>query len=134
MGESTVGSDDLLQRCTGGNTQNDNESFNACIWKLAPKHLHCGVQTIEIAAYVAAGVFNEGFSSILRTMNTLGIVVGNYSRSFAEKTDNKRITAREQELSELAKQARIERISLQIQKNMIFEEEEGTLYGVGIAD
>jgi hypothetical protein len=67
-------------------------------------------------------------------MNTLGIVIGNYSRSFAEKTDNKRITAREQELSELAKQARIERTSLQIQKNMIFEEEEGTLYGAGIAD
>jgi len=48
--------------------------------------------------------------------------------------DNKRITAREQELSQLAKQARIERMSLQIQKNMIFEEEEGTLYGAGIAD
>jgi len=67
-------------------------------------------------------------------MNTLRIVIGNYSRSFAKKTDNKRITAREQELSELAKQARIERMSLQIQKNMIFEEEEGTLYGAGIAD
>lgn len=43
-------------------------------------------------------------------------------------------TAAETELSELAKQARIEKITIQIQKNMIFEEEEGTLYGAGITD
>ncbi|XP_014474846.1 PREDICTED: uncharacterized protein LOC106744513 [Dinoponera quadriceps] len=63
-----LSSDDLLQRCTGGNTQNDNESFNAYLWKLVPKHLHCGEQTIRIAAYIASGIFNEGYSSILKTM------------------------------------------------------------------
>nr|XP_022904012.1 uncharacterized protein LOC111416274 [Onthophagus taurus] len=129
-----LSSDDLLQRCTGGNTQNDNESFNAIIWKLSPKHTHCGVQTIQISAYIAAGIFNEGCSSILRTMNTLGIVIGNYSRSFAEKTDDKRITAGEQKLSEHAKRARTEKMTLEIESNALFEEEEGILYGTGIAD
>ncbi|XP_071556740.1 uncharacterized protein [Temnothorax nylanderi] len=129
-----LSSDDLLQRCTGGNTQNDNESFNACIWKLAPKHLHCGVQTIRIAAYIAAGIFNEGYSSILKTMNTLGIIIGPNSKNFAVKTDEKRIAAADKNMSEFAKKARIEKINMQVQQNNIFEEEEGTLYGAGIAD
>lgn len=129
-----LSSDDLLQRCTGGNTQNDNESFNACIWKLAPKHLHCGEQTIRIAAYIASGIFNEGYSSILKTMHTLGIVIGINSKNFAAKTDDKRITSAEANLSVLAKKARIDKISTKVQQNMLFEDEEGTLYGAGIAD
>jgi len=32
------------------------------------------------------------------------------------------------------KKARIEKISAQVQQNMLFEDEEGTLYGAGIAD
>lgn len=129
-----LSSDDLLQRCTGGNTQNDNESFNACIWKLAPKHLHCGVQTIKIAAYIAAGIFNEGYSSILKTMNAVGIIIGPNSRNFAVQTDERRVAAAEENTSEQAKNARIEKINAQIQKNIFFEEEEGPLYGPGIAD
>jgi len=38
--------DDLLERCLGGYTQNANESFNATIWRLAPKHLNCGIKII----------------------------------------------------------------------------------------
>ncbi|XP_067213596.1 uncharacterized protein [Linepithema humile] len=129
-----LSSDDLLQRCTGGNTQNDNESFNACLWKLVPKHLHCGEQTIRIAAYIASGIFNEGYSSILKTMQTLGIVIGTNSRNFAAKTDEERVKSANASQSELIKKARIEKISAQVQQNMLFEDEEGTLYGAGIAD
>lgn len=68
--------DDLLERCLGGYTQNCNESFNATIWRLAPKHLHCGSQTIEIAAYLATAIFNEGYYPILKIMETMGIVIG----------------------------------------------------------
>lgn len=69
-----LSSDDLLERCIGANTQNSNESLNSCVWKFAPKHLHCGAKTVEIATYLAANIFNEGFSSILKMMNVLGIV------------------------------------------------------------
>ncbi|GIY08120.1 uncharacterized protein CDAR_429331 [Caerostris darwini] len=34
--------DDLLERCLGSNTQNNNESFNSCVWQLAPKHQFAG--------------------------------------------------------------------------------------------
>nr|XP_046489071.1 uncharacterized protein LOC124222295 [Neodiprion pinetum] len=38
----TLASDDLLKRCLGGNTQNNNESFNHCVWNFAPKHTFTG--------------------------------------------------------------------------------------------
>ncbi|KZC14695.1 hypothetical protein WN55_07192, partial [Dufourea novaeangliae] len=31
--------DNLLERCLGGNTQNNNESFNGLLWHFAPKFL-----------------------------------------------------------------------------------------------
>ncbi|CAB0042858.1 unnamed protein product [Trichogramma brassicae] len=34
--------DKLLQRCLGGHTQNNNESFNHCVWMMAPKHIFSG--------------------------------------------------------------------------------------------
>lgn len=114
--------------------KNDNESFNACLWKLVPKHLHCGEQTIRTAAYIASGIFNEGYSSILKTMQTLGIVIGTNSRNFAAKTDEERVKSANAKQSELMKKARIEKMSAQVQQNMLFEDEEGTLYGAGIAD
>ncbi|KYN05199.1 hypothetical protein ALC62_03906 [Cyphomyrmex costatus] len=131
-----LSSDDLLQRYTGGNTQNDNESFNACLWKLVPKHFHCGEQTIRTAAYIAFGIFNEGYSSILtlKTMQTLGIVIGTNSRNFAAKTDEERVKSANASQSELMKKARIEKMSAEVQQNILFEDEEGTLYGAGIAD
>ncbi|XP_046737742.1 uncharacterized protein LOC124406386 [Diprion similis] len=83
--------DDLLKRCLGGHTQNANESSNLTIWRLAPKHLHSGLKIVEISAYIAAGIFNDGFSSILRIMNALDIVVGTNCRVFAETSDEARI-------------------------------------------
>lgn len=39
--------------------QNNNENFNAIIWRLAPKHLNCGSKMIESYSYLAAGIFNK---------------------------------------------------------------------------
>jgi len=66
---------ELLERCLGGETQNNNESFNSTVWRLTPKHFHCGPKVNEIAAYLATGIFNEGFYAVLKTM-TIGIIVG----------------------------------------------------------
>ena len=35
-------------------TQNPNKSFNASVWRMAPKHLHTGHKNVTIAAYVSA--------------------------------------------------------------------------------
>ncbi|XP_076622851.1 uncharacterized protein LOC143342632 [Colletes latitarsis] len=44
---------ELLERCLGGFSQNQNESFNSKIWKIAPKTVFCGSEIINIAAYFA---------------------------------------------------------------------------------
>lgn len=75
--------------CEGGLTRNINESFNACVWRLAPKHLHPGSETIEIAAYIAGCLFNGGYTSLLQIMSTLGISIGLEAKNFAEKNDEK---------------------------------------------
>ncbi|KAG8231300.1 hypothetical protein J437_LFUL006956 [Ladona fulva] len=82
-----LSADDLLQRCIGGNTQNSNEYFNSCAWSLVPNHLHCASQTIERVTYIAANLFNERYSSLLKIMNTLGIADGFQANIFAEKAD-----------------------------------------------
>lgn len=52
---------------------------------MAPKHLHCDVKTIEISVYLATGVFNEGFNSILKTMTVIGIIIGLQAKLFADR-------------------------------------------------
>jgi len=46
----------------GGYTQNNNESFNALLWSFAFKHIFCSSKIIEIASFIAIGIFNEGSS------------------------------------------------------------------------
>ncbi|XP_053984318.1 uncharacterized protein LOC128879316 [Hylaeus volcanicus] len=67
---------ELLERCLGRNTQNNNESFNGLLWHFAPKHVYSGAKTVKIAAYLASGIFNDGYQSILKTINTMGIIIG----------------------------------------------------------
>ncbi|GBP63900.1 hypothetical protein EVAR_39562_1 [Eumeta japonica] len=84
--------DDLLERCLGGHTQNVNESFKATVWRLSPKHLQSGLKVVEISAYIAAGIFDEGFSSVLRIMNLLNLTNGTNAKVLAYNTDEARIT------------------------------------------
>ncbi|XP_018338797.1 PREDICTED: uncharacterized protein LOC108746486 [Trachymyrmex septentrionalis] len=126
--------DDLLERCLGGHTQNANESFNAIVWRLAPKHLNCGKKIIEIAAFLAAGMFNEGFSFVLQTMQHLNIVIGEQSKGFADNDDKRRIEQQERRSLDATKEARTFRQQQKTAQLEQFEEEEGLLYGPGIAD
>ncbi|XP_046588571.1 uncharacterized protein LOC124293108 [Neodiprion lecontei] len=126
--------DDLLKRCLGGHTQNANESFNSTIWRLAPKHLHSGLKIVEISAYIAVGIVNDGFSSILTIMNALDIVVGTNCRVFAETSDEARIVRQNRLSLSETKEARTARKKQLAVENQLFEEEEGLLYAPGIAD
>lgn len=54
-----LSTDDLLERCEGGFTQNNNESLNSVIWKIAPKMENNGVKIVQIASYIAISVFND---------------------------------------------------------------------------
>ncbi|XP_039303732.1 uncharacterized protein LOC120357462 [Solenopsis invicta] len=129
-----LSNDTLLERCLGAYTQNNNESLNALIWKIAPKHLHCGTKTVEIATFLAVCLFNEGFNSILKIMNIMGLKIGQNAKTFADNRDNERVKRSEQHTSHEAKKARITKRQEKTDQHEFFEVEEGLLYGPGIAD
>ena len=51
---------ELLERCTPGTTQNQNESFNNVIWLRASKTQFLGLPIVEPAASTAVLDFSEG--------------------------------------------------------------------------
>lgn len=130
----TLASDDLLKRCLGGNTQNNNESFNHCVWNFAPKHTFTGKNVLEIATYTAACIFNEGFLPVLKVMEVMGVTIGQTARDYADTVDNARILRAEKTTEANCKEARTLRRALKAAENDKFEETEGLLYAPGIAD
>ncbi|XP_068987314.1 uncharacterized protein [Bombus flavifrons] len=87
--------DALLERCVGGFTQNNNESLNQLIWEISPKHSSEASVIVEIAAYVAASVFNEGPFALLTFMQDMGISSGSSAHDWARSTDSIRISRAE---------------------------------------
>ena len=49
----------LRSSCLHGGTQNQNEAFNALIWQRATKETHSSLPTIELATFLAVGIFNK---------------------------------------------------------------------------
>ncbi|XP_018371342.1 PREDICTED: uncharacterized protein LOC108766507 isoform X1 [Trachymyrmex cornetzi] len=88
----------------------------------------------KIAAYMAAGIFNEGYLSILMTMQLLDLRIGQQCKLFADTTDESRIERQNARQSLSSKEARTARRAEQIHLHEYYEEAEGLLYGAGIAD
>lgn len=120
--------------CLGNNTQNNNESFNSCVWQLAPKHQFSGKKVVDIAAYCAACTFNEGFKAILKIMDVMGITIGPYADQLAQDRDERRIYKANRQSTGDSKEARTARRKAKSAENDDFEKTEGILYGAGIAD
>lgn len=130
----SLSSEDLLVRCLGSETQNNNESLNSLIWTFAPKHIHAGVHIIEIATFIAVCIFNEGFIPLLKMISLMGMSIGPEAYAFAIRRDNVRIKRSEIRTSDASKEARTARLEERNAENIFFEVEEGPMYGAGIAD
>lgn len=126
--------DELLSRCLGGYTQNNNESFNATVWKLAPKKFSSGKNVLDIAVNIAACNFNDGLTSILEIMKQLYMEIGVQAYNFCMEADALRIKYAERSLSDAAKEARSSLKSSRKENEDEFLNLEGQLYGPGIAD
>lgn len=124
----------LLERCLGCETQNNNESLNSLIWTFAPKHIHAGAQTIEIANFLAVCIFNEGFFPILNIMKLMGMKVGLESHGFAVRRNAVRIDRSEVRASIDSKEGRTARYAERNAENSQYEVEEGPMYEAGMAD
>lgn len=120
----------------GGYTLNPNESLNSTTWRLqlAPKHLNSGAKMVEIATFIAAGVFNEGYTYILQIMTELQLIIGQQCKTYADCYNAKRVERQDRRALCRTKEARTHKKLEKFKKKEYFEVEEGLLYGPGIAD
>ncbi|XP_044584565.1 uncharacterized protein LOC123265047 [Cotesia glomerata] len=126
--------DELLERCVGGFTQNNNESFNQLIWKITPKILPAGSKIVNIAALVAACIFNEGTSALLLIMHGMDLKLGRNSHEYARILDENRVCAAEKKSASETREARIRHRQEQKDALDIATAAGSLLYGPGIDD
>ena len=81
----------LLKKCTHGQTQNQNETFNGMIWHRVPKHTYVGQQTFETGVFDAVAHFNIGNLATLRIFKSLGIEPGIYTRLGCSASNKDRV-------------------------------------------
>jgi len=126
--------DELLQRCLGGFTQNNNESLNQLIWRISPKVLASSPTIIEIAANAAACTFNEGYIALLAFLEEMKINVGPSAHEYVKTFDESRILKAEEKAALQTKEARILR-RMEQKDALDLADAAGTLlYGAGIDD
>jgi len=61
----------LLKRCVAGLTQNQNESFNATLWKRCPKERYFGTAAVQHALSLAILSWNTGRQGLFSVFNEL---------------------------------------------------------------
>ncbi|XP_036141672.1 uncharacterized protein LOC118645176 [Monomorium pharaonis] len=101
-----LSSDDLLTRCIGDHTQNNNESFNSTVWAMAPRTTSSGKTILDIVTHIAVCVYNDRMTPIMEIMQTLGIKIGTNCYNFCTEADERRVSLAETLLSDAAKSAR----------------------------
>ena len=129
-----LSSRELLERYKGGNTQNNNKSYNGLLWHFAPKHLHNGLKTIELAYFLAVSKLNVGFYAILKILKVMDVIIGPIAKEYAIERDDRRMKQAELRHTAFSKEGRTARRKSLASQQVLFEKEEGPLYGPGIAD
>lgn len=79
-------------------------------------------------------IFNEGFESILKTLETMRVKIGPQAKGYVQQRESSRIDRSEKRTRDVVKQARIAKREDEAALRDFQEEEEGLLYGPGIAD
>ncbi|KOC70147.1 hypothetical protein WH47_08408, partial [Habropoda laboriosa] len=125
---------DLLERCLEGYTQNNNESLNAVIWSMAPKVHYSGAKIVEITSYIAASIFNDGYTSVLKIMQLLNLEIGLSTLKFSENLVSQRIFIANIRAQQETKEARKLKRAAQKEAEDITATIEDLMYGPGIAD
>ena len=75
----------LLEKCTGGYTQNANEALHSLIWKFCPKELFQGQVGVDITCALAVCAFNDGISSLSSLSSQLELEPTPFCTSFLNK-------------------------------------------------
>ncbi|CAD6221987.1 GSCOCG00011691001-RA-CDS, partial [Cotesia congregata] len=110
------------------------ESFNQLIWKITQKILPAGSKIVNIAALIAACIFNEGASALLLIMHGMDLKLGRNSHKYARISDENRVCKAEKKSASETREARIRHRQEQKDALDIATAAESLLYGPGIDD
>lgn len=132
-----LSNEELLTRCLGRNTQNNNECFNKTLWAIVPKQTFAGKSVVEIGVQVSLAIFNEGRMTLLKMMELMGCTIGPIAYNYVQRIDDLRISKADKASTAATKDARLARKEAQNESQR--EEETAMdsgilLYGPGIAD
>ena len=123
---------DLLERCTLGATQNQNESFNNVIWLRASKTQFLGLPTVELAASTAVLDFNEGKEVGMKKLFAhLGMEFTARAHAFFKHEDQLRLYKSQKKASEVQKKRRKYKAREKVAAEETAIAEEGPTYGPG---
>ena len=89
------------------------------------------MKSIEIAAYIAALVFNEGHSATLLLMKILELHIGPTCKLTVDGRDQRRLSQQTRATAKESKEARTIARMERIKKNELFGESEGLMYAPG---
>ena len=104
------------------------------IWKITPKIVPRGSKIVEMAAYISAGVFNEGTGSLLYYMSEMGQSLGPNAHLYSQKEDVERIMISDRRAQDSTREGIIVRRQHQMELLEAVEGMEGILYGPKIED
>ena len=123
---------DLLQRCTLGATQNQNESFNNLIWLHAFKTQMLGLPTVQLAVNIAILIFNKGREMAMRDLfRTLGIETTQQSTEQQKRLDRLRLYKSEKKSAAVEKRRGKKRRANRAVQEEASIAKEGLTYGAG---
>ncbi len=101
-----LSNDDLLKKCTHGQTQYVNESLHGLIWQKCPKQVYCSRHTMEIGTASAVINFNDGAKGICKVLLKLGINPGKNMIDGIRRRDSRRVNDSQRQASDKGNQRR----------------------------
>ncbi|KAK3933236.1 Large tegument protein deneddylase [Frankliniella fusca] len=125
---SDLTSDELLERCIGGYTQNPNESVNNLVWLGCPKVRFFGKKTVDIAAAEGILQFNDGCRSKIKVLREMGVQPGNSCINWAITEDKSRVLQAQIRAKAATKEARVAHLK---KKKLLEQQKEDDSYVPG---
>ena len=86
-----LSSDELLNKCLHGKTQNHNECLNGMIWERLPKTRFCSLVQLELGVYDAIANFNIGRKASVLIYEKLGVCPGKNMLCGSKRLNRKRL-------------------------------------------
>lgn len=123
-----LSSEQHLQKCLHGRTQNQNESFNAMIWERIPKSKYVALTQLEFGVYDAVANFNIGRKASVLLFEMLNMIPGVYTVKGCQKLNSKRLSLSTYKNNEKNKLRRKKLRGKKHQKSDKYSEKEGELY------